>query len=130
MARSPIHAFRLLLLIALGFACDKSAGEEQSPAVRAPPPMEQAEKARALTFCEKYVKRACDCAARHPELKEQCDLARAQPEALKLHFSLLEGSEGPLNPKERQMTEANARKVVAACVRSDGALDPGRCPRE
>ncbi len=96
---------------------------------RASPPMAQAEQDRGMALCTHYLDRVCACAEKDPMLADQCLLAKAQPEGIALQISLLHGSEGKLNDKERGLTEAAARKIVAACVKSDGALSPEKCPR-
>jgi hypothetical protein len=91
--------------------------------------MSLAEEERGLELCQKYVERLCACATRNEPFQERCELARAQPEGLKLQLSLLHGSEGKLNAKEARETTATAREAIAACVRSDGQLAPEICPR-
>jgi hypothetical protein len=91
--------------------------------------MKVEEQERGMKLCEGYVTRLCACADKDASLREQCDLARSQPEALTLSLALLNGAEGKLNDKERRMTEAGARKLIAACVKGDAALPLDRCPR-
>ena len=136
----------LLLVAAAAIGCAKSEpaklGDEH-------PPMPPGERERAVTICEKYVERVCGCAEKDATLKDACDLARAQPEAVKMHLDVLEGAplaeigaggevkaaapnggkRGPLNDNERRLTESSLRKVVAACVKLDSDLDLARCPR-
>jgi len=118
------QALAALLCLA---AC--SAEKAEPKAREGPPPMTQEEQARGLALCEGYVTRLCACAEEDASLKDPCELARAQPEALRLPLKMLGGSEGPLNETERRLTEAAARKIIAACVKSDGALALDRCPR-
>lgn len=88
--------------------------------------MGQAEYDRGLTICRAYVERVCRCAGKDPRLKEQCELAQAQPEALDTIGKVFEQK---VSVRERQLSEAQARKVVAACLNADGQLDPTTCPR-
>jgi len=115
-----------MVVLALG-AC--AAEKSSPPEEKAPPPMKAEEQQRGVQLCEGYVTRLCACAANDPALKDQCELARSQPEALKLPLKMLAGSEGPLNARERLLTETAARKIIAACVKADGALPLDRCPR-
>lgn len=91
--------------------------------------MPRAELTQGDKLCRAYVARVCACAADNAPLQKQCDMAKAQPEALSLHYGLLSGQKGKLNDYERRMTESAIRKTVSACVNADGALDPNECPR-
>jgi hypothetical protein len=134
----------LLVLFVVGAACQKSA----EPVPEGPQPMATSEKDRATTICQKYVERVCGCAATDPSLADTCELAKGQPEAVRMHLDVLHGAplaeitptgevrdagaterRGPLNENERRLTEASLRKVVAACVKLDAELDPAKCPR-
>ena len=117
------------LTLALTLACSRPAPEANNQEPTAPP-MEKAEQDRGLDLCIHYVARVCACAEHEAALKEQCELGRSQPQALRLQLSLLHGSAGKLNDKERRVTEAAVRKVVAACVKADAALSPATCPRQ
>jgi hypothetical protein len=121
------------LLVLLCVACQEKAAPQDDPSR-----MKPAEQERDLEICKKYVQRLCACAENDPSLKDQCELAKGQPQAVELHMSLLRGimmnADGgevhaDLNPKERRMTEESLRKIVAACVAADAALDPKSCPR-
>ena len=113
----------LALLVVLG--CSRET--EKKP--EGPEPMKKEERERGVQLCEGWVARVCACAEKDPSLREPCDLARSQPEALRMPLALLDGAEGPLNDRERRMTEAAARKIVAACVKADAALPLERCAR-
>lgn len=109
-----------MVLVALASACSaKPAGPDAS----ATPPVTEPELARGREICAKYVARACACN------DAGCELARSQPDALELQAQLLAGANGTLNGREREITEVNLRKVIAACVQADGKLDPKTCPR-
>jgi hypothetical protein len=128
-----------LALVALSACRDRAA---RPPTEEDPehPRMADVEQQRAVQICEGYVARLCACAAKERDaaLAEQCDLARGQPEAVRLDLALLHGivivpdageKHTVLNANERRVTEAALRKVVAACAQADAALDPARCPR-
>lgn len=138
---------RWLPLLAL-VACSKGAPEEKPPS--GPAPMSTAERQRGVKICEAYVARVCRCAEGDPELRDACELGKAQPEAVRMHLDVLDGAplaqvtatgeaapvtgaasgkRPPLNEGERRVTESSLRKVIAACVKLDAELDPGRCPR-
>lgn len=125
-------AFAVLVLLA---GCSKeppgggTEGESAAGGPKGHKPMDQAELDRGVTICDQYVKRLCRCAETDDALKDRCDLARSQPEALDKLARVLDGSQGKISLRERQEAEAHARKIIAACLRSDGALDPASCPR-
>ncbi|HKA86251.1 MAG TPA: hypothetical protein VKE22_01250 [Haliangiales bacterium] len=116
---------RVLVWLVLMCACER--GPEPGP-----PAMPQAEKDRAVEICRTYVARLCACAGDDAALREACDLARAQPEAVAMHLTILagKGPKGQLAPEERALMESSLRKIVAACVRGDAELDPHKCPRK
>jgi hypothetical protein len=122
------------LLLVGAAACKKDAGEAAPPAGEegsASPtkPMSQEEVNQGMALCRGQVDRLCKCAETEATLKDACDLARARPDALAMHIKYLGGSEGAISKRERLEAEAGARKVVAACVKADSALDPAKCPR-
>jgi hypothetical protein len=119
------RAAALLWLLAAA-ACAKEAAPGGEAA---PPPLAAAEQQRGQELCAGYVARLCVCAEGDQALRESCELARSQPEALALHLHVLGGKEGQLNDRERRIEEAAARKIVAACVKDDAALPLDRCPR-
>jgi hypothetical protein len=118
---------RCAVLLALLAACAKKA-EKPELAPGEPPHMEAAEQERGKQICDGYVARLCGCAASDTSLKAQCDLAQGQPQALALHLGMLNGANGPLDDEDRRLAQANARKVIKACVESDARL-PASCPR-
>ncbi len=134
-----MRALALALLLG-GAACSRGATEPEKPP--GPPVMSAAERERGVTICQKYVERVCACAD-----EDACALARAQPEAVRLHLDVLDGApladvsptgevaaktgqkRPPLNDRERHLTEESLRTIIAACVKLDAALDPATCPR-
>lgn len=139
--RAPLMALVAAALVAAGAAACRrdeagAGGQGAGPGKKAEPGghpghkrMEQAEYDRGWQICEQYVKRLCGCAEKDPSLRNACELAQAQPEALEKVGRILDGSQGKPSVRERELAEAEARKVIAACLRADGQLDPGTCPR-
>lgn len=116
MPRRALAVCAGLSLVWLGVAaCGKPAAERPDAGK---PPVSRAELDQGLQLCEENVARLCACAERDPAFVEPCELARGQPDALKLHRSLLEGAMGKLNDKERRGVEDEVRKVVRSCVQS------------
>ncbi len=121
--RAVALAFAVALLAVAG--CKKEA----APEGRAGAKMSPHEMDRALEMCDGYVRRLCACAAKDPSLAGPCELAKSQPEGIKMHIALLKGARGPLNDEERRMTEGEVRTFQQACVDADLELDPAKCPR-
>jgi hypothetical protein len=123
-----------VLLAAAGCKKDEEGAAGGASAARGPggdqsKSIGQDEVNQGMALCRGLVDRLCKCAEKDPSVKDACDLARARPDALAMHIKYLGGSEGPISTRERLEAEAGARKVIAACVKADSALDPARCPR-
>ena len=131
----------LLGLFVLGAACAKSesgsgagagaSGADAGPGGDRSKSLTPEEVGQGMQLCRGYVARLCRCAdlVKDAKLRDECDLAKSQPEGLTMTVRYLAGSEGPISTRERLEAEAGARKIIAACVRADSALDPARCPR-
>jgi hypothetical protein len=150
---------RWLAVALLLFACEKT---REAPPPDEHPPMADTEEERSQKLCQAYADRICRCADKEPKdlsLRDDCDLAKAEPTAVRMHLEVLHGAplvavgtdgqvagtkgatpaptatatptekRPPLNENERRLTEASLRKVVAACVELDAKLDPAKCPR-
>jgi hypothetical protein len=138
----------VLIAVLLG-ACEKP---REAPPPDEHPPMAATEEERGQKLCQAYADRICRCADKDPKdlsLRDACDLAKAEPSAVRMHLDVLHGAplapvdssgqvakEGepagkrpPLNENERRLTEASLRKVIAACVELDAQLSPAKCPR-
>jgi hypothetical protein len=137
---------RWLLVLALVGACEKT---REPPPPDEHPPMAESEEERGAKLCQAYADRVCRCAEKDASLRETCELAKAEPSAVRMHLDVLHGaplasvdSSGkpqaepqpaakrpPLNENERRLTESSLRKVIAACVELDAKLSPSQCPR-
>jgi hypothetical protein len=113
---------RPLLAMLLLCAC---ASEEAPPG--STPTMAASEQERGVQLCQGYADRICACAGTDLALKDQCELARGTPDAVKLHIGMLRRKK--LAEGDRLQIESALRKTVAACVNADGLLDPKTCPR-
>lgn len=142
---------RWVLVLALVGACEKT---REAPPPDEHPPMAATEEERGAKLCQAYADRICKCADNAPKdlsLRDACDLAKAEPSAVRMHLDVLHGaplasvdSSGqvakdpaqappakrpPLNENERRIAESSLRKVIAACVELDAQLSPAKCPR-
>ena len=129
---------RVLVVLLLGLAaCAKSSGDPAAATDAGvlgdrSKSLTPEEVGQGMQLCRGYVARLCRCADLHKDDKkifDECDLAKAQPTGLAMTVKFLAGSEGPISTRERLESEAGARKIIAACVRADSALDPAYCPR-
>jgi hypothetical protein len=118
----------VLALLALA-GCRRDDADAEAPGWNEPPTMAAAEQQRGVTACEVYVTRLCRCADSTPALAPRCELARAQPEALAMSLSMLNGEDGRWGHKELLAVQANARRIIRECFEADVALDPMTCPR-
>jgi hypothetical protein len=125
----------LLLFVRTLAACTSQAQDQANGADKAPKggdtssDITENEVGQGMALCLGYMTRVCKCAETDAAFKEECELARGRPEALKMVVRILGGTQGPISTTERREQEAGARKIVKACVRADGALDPAKCPR-
>lgn len=123
--RARLGTLLLSMAMAGPWACSKKASSEQGET--APSPLPKAEAERGLKACESYVARLCACAESHPELAEDCTLAKARPQAFALNLEL--SATPGLAPAEQTAVKVEARKIAAACFEDESKLDPQLCPR-
>ena len=111
---------RLLLVLALA-ACAKKT-DDAGPAVK---PIAAEEIQRGKDACKDYVDRVCACAAKVPEVKPQCDLARALPDALRVQLEYAQAGETSKN--DVLAAQAAVRKVVKECIEETAKLPSVGC---
>jgi hypothetical protein len=109
--------------------CKKSGGKQWLPPPEKAPPASigAAEATRGRNACQSYVDRVCQCAAEKPQLAGECELARSRPGALQVSLDAL--ASAGMSEEDRRGAQANARKVVAACIEDDAKLSALGCPR-
>lgn len=86
------------------------------------------EENRGIEACEAYVTRVCACSEKHQEFKEECDLARTLPGALKFQIRASK-AEGNINRRDKVAILASGRKTIANCIEKEVQLDDQKCPR-
>ena len=111
---------RLLLVLALA-ACAKKSDDEPAR----PKAIAAEEVQRGQDACKAYVEKACACAAKVPSVKEQCDLARALPDALQLQLQYAQAAETKKN--DVLAAQAAVRKVVKECIEETAKLPAAGC---
>jgi hypothetical protein len=128
-ARATVLAWALGLAACTSQAQDEASGANQKKGGDQAGDLSPERLTQGMELCLGYVGRVCACAGKDSAFQEECSLARGRPEALKLVIKVLAGSQGPISTTERKEQEAGAKKIIAACVRADAALDPSRCGR-
>jgi hypothetical protein len=118
-----MKALALAALVLAG--CAKK--QDAPPAKEAPPPaISAAEAQRARDACADYVAKVCACAGKVASLKSQCDLARAQPDAVRLD---LEVAASPDSKRDDVMGAQKAmRQAVKECIEETAKLPSLGCP--
>jgi len=124
--RAVPGALALAVAAALASGCKsrKAAPDDHSGR---PARLADVERKRGTDACTDYVARLCACAEQHPELQEDCYLARAQPEALALALQVDDDPETSIDTAMR--TQAEARKIIAVCIAEAARLPQRGCPR-
>jgi hypothetical protein len=118
-----------LLAGALASGCKKSKEEEGGTKDMPPDPITRGEADMGRKACEAYVESVCDCALAVPALAEQCDLARAQPEALDMNLRSAM-AQGNQTMEDRRALIANTRKIMRVCIEEQSKLATKGCPPE
>jgi hypothetical protein len=122
---------RFVVLAALLVACKSERGAapaEEDLISAGERDLLEKEVERGLGICDLYAERVCTC-----DEESACKLARSIPAALRLHLQALAGGvdpdSGPVSRRDRQVFEAQVRRMIKSCVEKDAALDPKKCPR-
>jgi hypothetical protein len=116
----------IAVVVALGAGC-----RENKPAEGEPPPMVEpmgeGEAELGKQACNAYVEQVCACVAKVPELKAECEMARARPNAFELNTRAAM-AQGDANSKDRRSLAANARKIMRSCIEDASELVKQGCP--
>ena len=100
-----------LLLVCLLVACKK---QEAAPKQQPLPQMTVAEIQRSQDACKAYVDKVCACAATVPAEQQECDLAKALPEAVRIG---VEVSQSPDSKRDDVIgAQDSVRKAVKTCI--------------
>jgi hypothetical protein len=120
----------LIALLAAAAGCKKS--EESQPAGQTNRPPEgpaitSGETELGKKACNGYVAQVCKCAETTPELKEECQMATARPQAFEMNARAALAT-GDATTKDRTILIANARKIMSSCIEDSAALVKEGCP--
>jgi hypothetical protein len=116
---------RILLALALvACACAKKQ-EAPPPSQDRAPAMPAAEIQRSRDACAAYVQRVCGCADKLREVEQQCALAKALPDAVRLG---LEVAASPDSSKDDVLqAQASVRKTTKECIEQTAKLQSLGC---
>jgi hypothetical protein len=113
-----------LLLVCLLVACKKQEAAPKQQAVV--PPLTAAEIQRSDDACKAYVDKVCGCAATMPALADECKLARALPDAVRIG---IEVSQSPDSKRDDVIgAQGSVRKAVKTCIEHMAQLPSHGCP--
>jgi hypothetical protein len=113
---------RLALAVALllGAGCAKKKHHEAP--LEAVTPMAVDEVKRSEDACKAYVERACAC----PAAAQQCGLAKALPDAIRIAFEVAASPDS--KPDVVRQSYASVRKTVKECIEQTAKLPALGCP--
>ena len=118
----------MMLLCVLAAGCDKKTepakGEAPPPMIE---PMGDGESQVGRQACAAYVDQVCGCALKTPDLKEECEMAKARPNAFEMNTRAAM-AQGDANSKDRRALVANARKIMRSCIEDAAELAKQGCP--
>lgn len=117
----------LVLAMAAG-GCKKT--EEEPAETGALPPVKElasGEVEMGRKACGAYVAQVCGCVEKQPDLKAECEMARARPEAFEMNTRAAL-AEGDASGKDRRILIANSRKIMRACIEDTADLVKKGCP--
>jgi hypothetical protein len=107
----------LLAALLLVASCAKSAPDEHAaPAAGEGPPelVSPSEIQRAKDACADYVAHACACAATVPAAVKTCELAKGEPDAIRVSLEVALSPDSAR--KDAIDAQRSVRKIAKACV--------------
>jgi hypothetical protein len=120
----------IAVVLVVGALAGCKAKEESGDDGRNLPPVDPVTASEAETgrkACAAYVAQVCACAADKPDLKSECEMAKARPQAFEMNTRAAM-AEGDASSKDRRILIANSRKIMRACIEDGAALAKQGCP--
>jgi hypothetical protein len=112
---------RLLVLVML-VACSKH--EDAAPKKSTVPPLPATEVQRSQDACAAYVAKVCACTS--PAAQQQCPLAKAMPEAMKL--ALDTAANPDTDRPDALRAQTNVLETAKQCIEQVAKLPAIGCP--
>lgn len=103
---------------------DEGVEQAEKPPVVASITDQEAEMGRQA--CTAYVEQVCACAEQIAELEDDCNMAKARPEALEMSLRAAM-AEGNATVADRETLVDNARKIIQHCVQDTAGLAVKGC---
>lgn len=122
-----MKALAVIAVLACATACHKSDEPAQARVEPPPDPITTTEADRGREACERFAEQVCDCALAKPEMTSECELARTRSGAFDLNVRAARAS-GHTSTRDVASIQANARKIVRACIEDGAALVVRGCP--
>jgi hypothetical protein len=110
-------------MLCLLVACAK---KQQPPPQGKVPPLSAEEIQRSQDACKTYVDKICACADKVPAVKQQCDLAKALPEAVQIGVDVAANPD--TKPQDIYGAQGSVRKAVKTCIEQMAKLPSLGCP--
>ncbi len=117
---------RLLLALALVASACANKSEPPPPAPEKAPAMAPEEIQRSRDACQAYVERACACADKLDAVKQQCALAKALPDAVRLGLAVAASPDS--SKTDVLQAQASVRTAVKECIEETAKLPSLGCP--
>ncbi len=116
---------RWVVVIAVVASCKKDAAPPPS-AGSAKPEMTVSEVKRNRDACNDYVQKVCACAETVPDLKQQCALAKAYPDAMETALDVAANTDA--TRRDALQAHDTIRKIVKTCIEESAKLPAAGCP--
>lgn len=114
------------LLVAIVLAAGACKKQKKAPAAEPVEKMSADEVKRSQDACQTYVDRVCACAATVAAAVKECQLAKAQPDALRLSLEVATYPDS--KPDIVRQSLAGVRKIVKECIEATAKLPTIGCP--
>jgi hypothetical protein len=111
------------LLLCLLLACAK---KQEAPKEQKVPPMSATEIQRGEEACKTYVDKLCACAGSSAQLQQQCSLAKALPDAIRIGVEVSQSPDS--KPQDIYGAQDSVRKAAKTCVEQLAKLPSLGCP--
>jgi hypothetical protein len=123
-----MKSLALAVLVALSLTAAAGCKKKEAEPRRnhAVEQMPAAEVQRSQDACNAYVERVCACAAQVPAASQQCQLARALPDAVRIGLEIAASPD--TKPDVVSQSILSVRKTAKECIEQTAQLPSLGCP--